>query len=68
MWHKAQLKDHLVKVSAFRSLIDCGAGRSRSRTFAPEACSTKELLNADGTLKSIEQRSLYWPQGRGDTV
>lgn len=68
MWHKAQLKDHLVKVSAFRSLIDCGAGRSRSRTFAPEACSTKELLNADGTLKSIEQCSLYWPQGRGDTV
>lgn len=66
MWHKAQLKDHLVKVSAFRSLIDCGAGRSRSRTFAPEACSTKELLNADGTLKSIEQCSLYWPQGRGD--
>jgi hypothetical protein len=64
LWHKAQLRDHLVKLAAFSGLIDHGTGRERSVAFSVEKYTTGELLTGEGMVKNIEQCSLYWPQGK----
>lgn len=63
MWHKTQIRDHLIKLGAFRSLIDSGNGRTRTCSFDEENCPTAELLTVK-ELNDIEQCCLYWPQGR----
>lgn len=68
LWHRTQIKDHLHKLGSFRGLIDSGSGRTRTKTFDPNKCSTAELLEQNGKVNSVEKCSLYWPQGRGDTV
>ena len=63
MWHKTRIQEHLIKLGAFRSLIDSGNGRSRTCTFDEKNCPTSELLTVR-ELNDIEQCCLYWPQGR----
>lgn len=63
MWHKTRIKDHLIKLGAFRSLIDSRNGSSRACAIDPERCPTEALLTAH-CVNDIEQCSLYWPQGR----
>ena len=63
LWHKTRIQDHLIKLGAFRSLIDSGNGRARTAAFDPDKCPTAELLTFR-ELNDIEQCCLYWPQGR----
>lgn len=63
LWHKTRIQDHLIKLGAFRSLIDSGNGRDRTVAFDAKKCPTAELLTLR-ELNDIEQCCLYWPQGR----
>ena len=68
LWHKTQIKDHLIKLNAFRGLIDYGYSIERRDTFDEQKYTVGKLLYSEDKIKSVEDCSLYWPQGQGDSV
>ena len=68
LWHKTQIKDHLVKLNAFRGLIDYGYDIERRDSFDEQKYTVGKLLYSEDKIKSVEDCCLYWPQGQGDFV
>ncbi len=68
LWHKTQIKDHLDKLKTFSGLIELGSNAGRRNSFNEQNYTVGELLYSKDKIKCVEDCSLYWPQGQGDSI